>query len=106
MACNRPIVSVPVGDVPERIKQSEGCYLSAPQPYGIIPKSSEGLENLAESRARETIRSVSAELCAGLVPNSTSACWRRECELSCFSYHCTRKFFGAKTVVPVPVPYS
>ena len=28
LACNLPIVSVPVGDVPQRIQDLEGCYLS------------------------------------------------------------------------------
>ena len=35
MACNRPIVSVPVGDVEELISGVAGCYLSHPDPMKI-----------------------------------------------------------------------
>jgi teichuronic acid biosynthesis glycosyltransferase TuaC len=35
LACERPVVSVPVGDVPERLAGIEGCYLSEPTPESL-----------------------------------------------------------------------
>ncbi len=38
MACNLPIVSVPVGDVPEIIGDTEGCYLCTQDPEDVAEK--------------------------------------------------------------------
>jgi glycosyltransferase involved in cell wall biosynthesis len=38
MACNCPIVSVPVGDVPEMIQQLEGCFISTYEPADVTDK--------------------------------------------------------------------
>jgi glycosyltransferase involved in cell wall biosynthesis len=38
MACNLPVVSVPVGDVPEVIGGVPGCLLTAPDPADIAAK--------------------------------------------------------------------
>jgi len=38
MACNLPIVSVPVGDVPDVIGNTEGCYLCSQEPRDIAQK--------------------------------------------------------------------
>jgi len=38
MACNCPIVSVPVGDVPEVIANLEGCYISTYDPSDVAAK--------------------------------------------------------------------
>jgi len=38
MACNCPIVSVPVGDVPEMIANMEGCYISTYDPSDVAEK--------------------------------------------------------------------
>lgn len=38
LACNRPIVSLDVGDVRERIERIEGCYLALPQPHDLAAK--------------------------------------------------------------------
>jgi len=38
MACNCPIVSVPVGDVPEMIVNMEGCYVSTYDPSDVAEK--------------------------------------------------------------------
>jgi glycosyltransferase involved in cell wall biosynthesis len=35
LACNRPIVSVDVGDVRERIENVEGCYVVDPKPTDL-----------------------------------------------------------------------
>jgi len=38
MACNLPIVSVPVGDVPEVIEGTQGCYLCSQEPKDVADK--------------------------------------------------------------------
>jgi hypothetical protein len=38
LACNLPVVSVDVGDVRERIKGIEGCYLASPNPEDLASK--------------------------------------------------------------------
>ena len=38
MACNLPVVSVPVGDVPEVIGETEGCYLCTQDPEDAAEK--------------------------------------------------------------------
>jgi glycosyltransferase involved in cell wall biosynthesis len=38
MACNLPIVSVPVGDVPEVIGGTEGCFLCSQDPHDVADK--------------------------------------------------------------------
>jgi glycosyltransferase involved in cell wall biosynthesis len=38
MACNLPVVSTPVGDVPEVIGGTEGCYLSSQDPQDLADK--------------------------------------------------------------------
>jgi teichuronic acid biosynthesis glycosyltransferase TuaC len=38
MACNLPIVSVPVGDVPEVLGGTEGCYLCSQDPQDVANK--------------------------------------------------------------------
>jgi teichuronic acid biosynthesis glycosyltransferase TuaC len=40
LACNRPVVSVDVGDVAERIDGIEGCYIALPEPGDIAAKLS------------------------------------------------------------------
>jgi len=38
IACNCPVVSVPVGDVPEMVKYIEGCYISTYEPTDVAEK--------------------------------------------------------------------
>src|SRR5262249_37900289 len=38
LACDRPVVSVDVGDVHERIQRVEGCYLALPNPDDLAAK--------------------------------------------------------------------
>ena len=40
LACNLPVVSVNVGDVSERIKGIEGCYIALPDPNDLAAKLS------------------------------------------------------------------
>lgn len=64
LACNLPVVSVPVGDVPQRIEGIRGCYLAGSTPGELA----EGLEKVSLNRrrieAREAIRSLSIDHCA------------------------------------------
>ena len=38
LACNVPVVSVDVGDVRERIREVDGCYIAAPDPSDLAAK--------------------------------------------------------------------
>jgi len=54
MACNCPIVSVPVGDVPDVINEVEGCYISTYEAADIVAKLKQALklEKRTEGRNR------------------------------------------------------
>jgi glycosyltransferase involved in cell wall biosynthesis len=67
LACNLPIVSVRVGDIPQRIQEIEGCHLSAPNAMELAVNLQKVRMNPGRIEARETIRSVSAEHCARLL---------------------------------------
>jgi teichuronic acid biosynthesis glycosyltransferase TuaC len=67
LACNLPIVSVPVGDIPQRIQEIEGCYLSAPDAMELAINLRKVKMNPARIEGRETVRSVSADHCARLL---------------------------------------
>ncbi|KPJ66676.1 MAG: hypothetical protein AMJ43_07275 [Coxiella sp. DG_40] len=56
MACNLPIVSVPVGDVPEIIKDTEGCYLCTQDPEDVAVKLLLALSNGKRTEGREKIK--------------------------------------------------
>ncbi len=43
MACNAPVVSTPVGDVPEVIGSTEGCYICSQEPVDIAAKLARAL---------------------------------------------------------------
>ncbi|MBN1462104.1 MAG: glycosyltransferase [Paludibacteraceae bacterium] len=55
MACNCPIVSTPVGDVPEQIKGLEGCYLSEATPESLAEAIKKALLFNKKTVARERI---------------------------------------------------
>jgi len=55
MACNLPIVSVPVGDIPEVIADTEGCYLCTQDPEDIAEKLRTILEKGKRSNGRDKI---------------------------------------------------
>jgi glycosyltransferase involved in cell wall biosynthesis len=40
LACNVPVVSVDVGDVRQRIRDIDGCYIAAPDPSDLAAKLS------------------------------------------------------------------
>jgi len=55
MACNLPIVSVPVGDVPEVIGGTDGCYLCTQEPRDVADKLEMALERGRRTDGREKI---------------------------------------------------
>ena len=55
MSCNCPIVSVPVGDVPEVIENVEGCYLSSYNETELSEKIRLALEYGKKTNARQRI---------------------------------------------------
>jgi glycosyltransferase involved in cell wall biosynthesis len=59
MACNLPIVSVDVGDVAERIKGVEGCYLCERTPEDIAAKLQLGLQLGYRPDARSKVSNLS-----------------------------------------------
>jgi len=65
LACGLPVVSVPVGDVPERITGISGCYLAEPGPEDLARK----LELVYNGRQRvncgEKLQELSCETIAG-----------------------------------------
>lgn len=56
MACNLPIISVPVGDVPEVIGGTDGCYLSSQDPADVAEKLVMALNHPKRTNGREDIR--------------------------------------------------
>jgi teichuronic acid biosynthesis glycosyltransferase TuaC len=55
MACNLPIVSTPVGDVPEMIGDTEGCYLCSQDPDDVAQKLELALQWGKRTDGREKI---------------------------------------------------
>jgi len=55
LACNLPIVSVDVGDVPERIKGVQGCYLAKPNPQDLADKLCLSFRSRRHSNGREKV---------------------------------------------------
>jgi teichuronic acid biosynthesis glycosyltransferase TuaC len=56
MACNLPIVSVPVGDVPEVIRGTIGCYLCSQDPQDVAEKLELALRYGGRTDGREKIK--------------------------------------------------
>ena len=59
MACNLPIVSTPVGDVPELFRGVEGCRIAAQDPAAMADAVGALLALGGRSRGREAIRRLS-----------------------------------------------
>jgi teichuronic acid biosynthesis glycosyltransferase TuaC len=55
MACNLPVVSVPVGDVPQVIGGTEGCYLCSQDPQDVAEKLETALKRGQRTNGREQI---------------------------------------------------
>lgn len=58
MACNLPVVSVPVGDVPEVIGKTEGCYICSQDPQEVAEKLTLALDRSTRTNGREDIRNM------------------------------------------------
>jgi len=58
MACNLPIVSVAVGDVPEVIGDTDGCYLCTQDPADVAEKLQLAINHDGRTSGREKIRYV------------------------------------------------
>ena len=61
LACNRPVVSVDVGDVSERIEGIDGCYLVSPNPEDLAEKLQLALECTSPVEGRIKINELSLE---------------------------------------------
>jgi len=55
MACNLPIVSVPVGDVPEVIEGTDGCYICSQDPKDVAEKLKLAINRKERTNGRERI---------------------------------------------------
>jgi teichuronic acid biosynthesis glycosyltransferase TuaC len=58
MACNLPIVSTRVGDVPEVISGTEGCYLCSQDPQDVAEKLAMALNRGKRTNGREKMSNV------------------------------------------------
>jgi glycosyltransferase involved in cell wall biosynthesis len=55
MACNLPIVSVPVGDVPDIIKGTEGCFMCTQNAVDVAEKLELALLRMRRTTGREKV---------------------------------------------------
>jgi teichuronic acid biosynthesis glycosyltransferase TuaC len=69
MACNLPIVSVPVGDVPEVIGGTAGCYLCTQDPADVAEKLGIALQFPGRTNGREKISYMEEGLTARRIIN-------------------------------------
>lgn len=69
MACNCPVVSVPVGDVPEMIDNIEGCFISSYDPNDVAAKLKLAMSSgkLTDGRKRIVELSLDNESVAGRI---------------------------------------
>jgi glycosyltransferase involved in cell wall biosynthesis len=82
LACDLPIVSVPVGDVDERISGVSGCYLASPDPQELAARLRAVHSGSRRVDGRRAVLSLSLQsiareihaLYADLVKVETSAC--------------------------------
>jgi glycosyltransferase involved in cell wall biosynthesis len=66
LACNLPIVSVPVGDVPVRLRGVEGCFVCPDSdPAGIATVLSSVLRKRQRTDGRNAVRELDENLLAG-----------------------------------------
>ncbi len=61
LACNRPVVSVDVGDVREMIEGVDHCYIAEPEPQDIADKLYRVYRSPRVNRGREKMKELSIE---------------------------------------------
>jgi len=64
MACNLPIVSVPVGDVPDVIGGTDGCFLCSQDPSDVAEKLLMALNRQKRTNGREKIKHLDQSVIA------------------------------------------
>jgi glycosyltransferase involved in cell wall biosynthesis len=64
LACNLPIVSVPVGDIPRMIQGLDGCYLSDPEAKELAVRLQNVRMHPVRIAGRARVHDVSADHCA------------------------------------------
>jgi len=64
LACNRPVVSVDVGDVKERLDGIEGCFMAEPDPEDLARKLEAVAAGPRTVSARERMKELSIETVA------------------------------------------
>jgi glycosyltransferase involved in cell wall biosynthesis len=64
LACNLPIVSVRVGDIPQRIQKIAGCYLSSTDPNELALNLQKVRTSSIKVEARFSLQDLSAASCA------------------------------------------
>ncbi len=64
LACNVPVVSVDVGDVAERIREIEGCFLAAPDATELAEKLTLVRQHKARIHGRNKMQELSIEASA------------------------------------------
>ena len=69
MSVNLPIISAPVGDVPELFEGVSGCYLCEPEPEPLAARIIEVCSKPRDSRGREKVSSFTIELVARRLVN-------------------------------------
>lgn len=67
MACNVPVVSVPVGDVHEVIGQTPGCYISSQEPQDMAEKIMLVFKDNSHTVGRDMIQHLSRDAVANQV---------------------------------------
>jgi glycosyltransferase involved in cell wall biosynthesis len=61
LACNVPVVSVDVGDVKERTRNIQGCYLASPEPAALADKLQRVYESVGRVAGRIAVEELSLE---------------------------------------------
>jgi glycosyltransferase involved in cell wall biosynthesis len=64
MACNLPVVSVAVGDVPEVIGGTDGCYLCSQDPHDVAEKLLLSVKYTRRTNGRENIKHLDESVIA------------------------------------------
>jgi glycosyltransferase involved in cell wall biosynthesis len=77
LACGLPVVSVPVGDIPERIADISGCYLAEPNPTDLGEKLDSVCERRGRLDCRDRLQNFSRGTIAARIEEFYLEVWRR-----------------------------